>query len=150
MMAAHDEELALARAITLAEARRLATDWGYWCFRTNVRTGYEPFMNTGGVERQYKPKWQWDTPPPRMPEANEISGLAVQKAFIDLPDRPYRSVLRAEFCVRPWIVPLKEGEVEAFIARRARVSLGAYELTLTRALLALANVMKRKKLWREP
>jgi hypothetical protein len=147
MMAAHTEELALLRAETLATARRLASDWGYWCFRTNVRTGYEPFISTGGIERYYKAPWQWDTPPPRMPEANEISGLAVQKAFIHLPERPYRAILRAEFCVRPWIVPLKEGEVEVFISRRAKVSIGAYTVTLERALLALANVMKRRGLW---
>jgi hypothetical protein len=148
MMAARDEAAAVERATTLAAARRLCSEWAYWALRTNIRTGYEPFMSTGGIERYYRAPWQWDTPPPRMPEANEISGLAVQRAFIRLPDRPYRSILRAEFCVRPFIVPLKEGELEAFIARRARVSQGAYNLTLERALLALANVMKRQGSWR--
>lgn len=148
-MTAPTEDAALRRTQTLAQARRLASDWGYWCFHTATRTGYEPCMSTGGIERQYKAPWQWDTPPPRLPEANEISGLAVQKAFIHLPLRPYRLILAAEFCARPWIVPLKEGEVEQFVARRARVSLGAYGVTLERALLALANVMKRKGLWHE-
>lgn len=149
MMAARDEAAAVERATTLATARRLCVEWAYWSLRTNIRTGYEPFMSTGGIERYYnnKARWQYETPPPRMPEANEISGLAVQCAFIHLPDKPYRSILRAEYCVRPFIVPLKEGELEAFVARRARVSLGAYNLTLERALLALANVMKRQGSW---
>jgi hypothetical protein len=151
MMAAIDEEAVLRRTVTLAEARRICTAWAYWGLRTNIRTGYEPFMNTGGIDRYYanKARWQYETPQPRLPEADENVGLAVQRAFIELPERPYRLILRTEFCVRPWIVPLKDGEVEAMIARRARVSVGAYGITLDRALLALANVMKRKGLWRE-
>jgi hypothetical protein len=148
MMNAKDEEAAIRRAVTLAEVRRLCNDWGYWCAKSNVRTGYEPFMSTGGVERYYKAPWQWDTPPPRLPEADEIKGLAVQKAYIRLPDRPYRAILRAEFCAKPWLVPLKEGEMEVFLARKAKVSIGAYNVTLERAMLALANVMKRHGLWR--
>lgn len=152
MMAAKDEEAQLRRTLTIAEARRLCTAWAYWTLRTDTRTGYEPFMNTGGIDRYYqnRARWQYETPPPRMPEADENVGLAVQKAYIHLPERPYRIILRAEFCVRPWIVPLKEGEVEAMIARRARVSIGAYDVTLERALLALANVMKRNMLWPTP
>jgi hypothetical protein len=46
------------------------------------------------------------------------------------------------------LVPLKEGEMEVFLARKAKVSIGAYNVTLERAMLALANVMKRHGLWR--
>jgi hypothetical protein len=148
MMAAREEELALQRVETLATARRLASEWGYWCYRTNVRTGYEPTINTGGIEKNYKAPPQWHPAEPRPPEANEISGLAVQRAFIRLPQHPYRSILTAEYCMRPWIVPLKEGEVEYWCSRKARVSIGAYDITLDRALLALANVMKRMGMWR--
>ena len=147
MMAAAQEELALIRTETLARAHDLASAWGYWCYRTNIRTGYEPTMSTGGIERRYKTPPQWHPPEPRPPEADENTGLAVQKAFIHLPQYPYRSILIAEFCLRPWIVPIKEGEVEYFVSRKARVSLGAYAITLDRALLALANVMKRRGLW---
>lgn len=150
MMAAKDEEAALRRTLTLAEARRLCTAWAYWTLRTNVRTGYEPYMNTGGIDRYYqnRARWQYETPPAKLPEADENTGLAVQRAYVALPE-VYRLILRAQYCIRPFIVPLKEGEVEAMIARRARVSVGAYGVTLERALLALANVMKRKGLWRE-
>lgn len=147
MMAAHDEEAKVRRIITLAEARRLCGEWGYWCYRTQIRTGYEPTMSTGGIERQYRSPPQWHPAEPRMPEPNEISGLDVQRAFIDLP-KLYRGILRAEYCLRPWIVPVKDGELEVMVARYARISLGAYGVTLERALLALANVMKRKNLWR--
>lgn len=146
MMAAHEEEAALVRVDVLATARRLANEWGYWCFRTNIRTGYEPYMSTGGVERYYKVPPQWHPPEPKLPEANEISGLAVQRAFIHLPQL-YRNVLRVEFCLRPWIIGMREGEIETTIARKARVSVGAYAITLDRSLLALANVMKRRGLW---
>lgn len=143
------DEAALTRTVTLAAARRLCVAWAYWCWRTHARTGYEPFMSTGGIERFYRTPPQWDPPEPRLPDADENTGLAVQKAYIHLPERPYRLVLRAEFCARPWIIGLTEEEIESSIARRARVSIGAYDLTLERALLALVNVMKRKGLWRE-
>jgi hypothetical protein len=80
-----------------------------------------------------------------MPEANEISGLAVQLAFVRLPE-VYRRVLMAEYCYRPWLLPVN---VEQAAARKARLSIGSYEVTLTRALLALVNVMKRRGSWRE-
>jgi hypothetical protein len=55
MMNAKDEEAAIRRAVTLAEVRRLCNDWGYWCARSNVRTGYEPFMSTGVLSVTTKP-----------------------------------------------------------------------------------------------
>jgi hypothetical protein len=149
-MDARDEEAAVRRATILAQARHFCKAWAYWCMRTNIRTGYEPFMNTGGIDRYYqnRARWQYETPPPKLPEADENTGLAVQRAFIHLPQL-YRNMLRAEFCVRPWVIGLREGEVETAIARKARVSVGAYSITLDRSLLALANVMKQKGLWRE-
>jgi hypothetical protein len=84
-----------------------------------------------------------------MPEADENIGLAVQRAFIRLPLRPYRSILIAEYCLKPWMIGLKDGEIEVMAARKARVSVGAYDLTLERAHLALANVMKQMGTWRE-
>lgn len=150
MMVARDEEVVLHRTLVLAETRRLCTEWGYWCVygMWGDVAGGKPALDTGGVERHYKTPPQWHPAEPKMPEANEISGLYVQKAFVVLPEL-YRRVLKAEFVVRPWIVPLREGEVEAFVARRARVSIGVYAITLDRSLLALANVMKRKGLWKE-
>lgn len=82
-----------------------------------------------------------------MPEADEISGLAVQRAYIRLPRDPYRNILAAEFCMRPWVIAIDEHELAVKVARKARVSKGAYDLTLERALLALANVMKRMGNW---
>lgn len=148
MMAVRDEEAALQRAVTLGEARRLAVDWGYWCVygRWGGQDGSKPRLQAGGPERRYDAPPQFHPPEPAIPEANEIHGLAVQRAFVRLP-KLYRGVLSAEFVHRPWIVPLKEGEVEAFVARRARVSIGAYGVTLERSLLALANVMKRIGTW---
>lgn len=152
-MNARNEEAAVRRAMTLADARRLCAEWGYWCSygAWGDAAGRKPFAAgaMGGPERRYKSPQPWNPPEPRFPEANEISGMAVQKAYMRLPERPYRIILRAEYCFRPWIVPLKEGEVESLIARRARVSIGSYDITLERALLALANVMKRNGLWRE-
>lgn len=147
MMAAHEEQAALVRTETLAATRRLVSAWAYWCYRTSIRTGYEPFMSTGGVERWYKTPPQWHPPEAKMPEADENMGLAVQKAYIHLPQL-YRNVLRAEFCLRPWIICLSQAEIAPMVARKARVSVGAYDITLDRALLALANVMKRRGLWR--
>lgn len=150
MMAARDEEAQVLRALTLATTRRLCSAWGYWCFygRLGEIGGRPPIINTGGIEKQYKTPPQWHPPEPRMPEADENVGLAVQRGYIRLP-LVFRGVLRAEFCVRPWVIPLRDGDLETLIARKARVSVGAYELTLERALLALANVMKRHGLWRE-
>lgn len=145
-MVARDEEAAIRRTETLAEARRLCAAWAYWCLRTNIKTGYEPFMSTGGIERYYRTPPQWHPPEPKLPEADENVGLAVQRAFIHLPQL-YRGILRAEFCLRPWIIGLHEGEIDTHVARRARVSIGAYSITLDRALLAMANQMKQKGTW---
>lgn len=144
-----EEAAQLRRADTLARARRLCNDWAYWCLRTNVRTGYEPTMSTGGIEKNYRAPPQWHPAEPRLPDADENVGLAVQRAYIHLPDKPYRRILRAHFCLRPWIIGLEDGEKDVATARRATVSLGAYEVTLTRALLALANVMKRMGTWND-
>lgn len=148
MMAAQEEEAILRRTIMLAEARRLCCIWGYWCARTHVITGYEPFMNTGGVERNYKAKWQYDTPEPFPADPNEPLGLDVQKAFAVLP-KVYRFALIAEYCFRPWVVVLKPEKIAVLVAKKARLREDNYQLTLERALLALVNVMKRKGLWRE-
>lgn len=152
-MHAHSEDVAVRRASRIAQARRLCQEWGYWCVygQWGGRGGRRPFLHgaCGGIDRRYKAPPQWETPIPRMPEANEPVGMDVQRAFIQLPRNPYRNVLIAEFCMRPWLIPLEPGHVESAIARRARVSVGAYGLTLERALLALANVMKRMGSWRE-
>lgn len=144
-----DEEAQLIRAETLARAHQACKDWAYWTLRTNIRTGYEPTMSTGGIEKNYKSPPQWYPPEPRLPDANEVVGLAVQRAYARLPESPYRKILRAQFCLRPWIVGLDEGEKAESTARRARVSIGAYDVTLQRALLALANVMKRMGTWND-
>lgn len=151
MMNAAAEEAAIRRTQTLAQARKLCKAWGYWCAHGlwGEKAGRKPFVHgvVGGPERRYQAPPQWYPAEPRWPEADENTGLAVQKAYIHLPERPYRLILRVEFCSRPFIVPLKEGEVEYLSARWARVSQGAYGVTLERALLALANVMKHKNLW---
>jgi hypothetical protein len=143
----------LLRADTLARARRLATDWGYWCAygQWGAKAGQRPLVTGvhGGLERRYKSPPQWHPPEPKFPEANELAGLAVQRAFVKLPQYPYRSTLIAEFYMRPWVIGMDEQELAAAVARKARVSIGAYPITLDRALLALANVMKRMGSWDE-
>lgn len=151
VMSSRDEEAQIRRAARLAQARRLASDWAYWCHfgKPGDRGGRRPYLDTGGIEKRYRAPPQWHPAMPRMPEADENVGIAVQRAFIRLPSHPYRSILRAEFCVRPWIIALDPDELNEAIARKARISIGSYQLTLDRALLALANVMKRMGTWRE-
>lgn len=155
-MTARDEEAAVTRAVLLSEARRLASAWGYWCTyaQWGELAGRKPRLKCGGLERRYKCPPQWNPPEPKMPEADENAGMAVQRAMVAVDRRGifllpgiYRKILQAEYCYRPWYIGLKEGEVEVAAARKARVSVGAYDVTLSRALLALANVMKRKGLW---
>lgn len=153
-MAAYDEEAAVSRTLTLSTARRLASEWGYWCFygRLGDVGGRRPHLHASGMERRYRSPPQWHPPEPRMPEADENVGIAVQRAFIRLPEArgfPFRSIIRAEFCVRPWVVALDVGELEVAIARKAGVSIGAYDQTLERALLSLANLLKRHGGWPE-
>ncbi len=147
MMNDQSEIAALARAERLATARRLASDWGYWCVygMWGSRAGRKPKVATGTLERRYKAPPMWHPPEPAMPEANEPVGIAVQKAFALLPE-VYRRPLVAEFCIRPWVVALKEGELEVILARKAKLSVGSYGITLDRALLALHNVLKRHSL----
>lgn len=149
-MSNRDEQAALARAMKLAQARRLCVAWAYWCIYGNLgqRGGRRPYLDTGGIEKRYRAPPQWHPPLPRMPEADENVGMAVQRAFIRLP-KVYRLTLRAEFCVRPWLIAMDEAELAVATARRARVSIGAYQVTVNRALLALANVMKHMGTWRE-
>lgn len=149
MMTDLAEQAALERSERLATARRLATDWGYWCVygMWGGKTGRKPRLDSAAWQREYRPPPQWHPPEPRLPEANEPVGLAVQKAYSALP-MVWRRALAAEFCFRPWVVPIKDGELEVLVARRARVSVGAYQVTVERALLALANMMKRRGLWR--
>lgn len=148
-MTDHAEQLAIERAERIASARRLASEWGYWCVygMWGGRSGRPPADAMDTLDRRYRPPPCWHPPEPAMPEANEPVGLAVQKAFAELPE-VYRRPLEVEFCVRPWVVPLKEGEMDLMVARRARLSVGAYRVTLERALLAMVNVMKRKGLTR--
>lgn len=143
------EQAALERAQRLATARAYASAWGYWCVygMWGGKTGRKPRLDSAAWQREYRPPPQWHPPEPRMPEADEPTGVAVQKAYAVLP-QVYRRALAAEFVARPFIVPLKEGELEVIVARRARVSVGSYAITIERALLALANVMKRRGLWR--
>ena len=149
MMSNRDEETAILRAETLHRARELCKAWAYWTLRTNIRTGYEPYLSTGGIERYYAhpQRNHWNPPEPKLPAADENSGLAVQRAFIYLPQL-YRNILRAEFCMKPWIIQMREGELDAAIARKARVSQGAYQVTLQRGLLSLANRMKLMGAWK--
>lgn len=149
MMAARDEELALRRALRLSQARDLCKAWGYWCFygQWGEQAGQRPRAAHGGMDRRYKAPPQWYPAEPKFPEADENAGLKVQRGFVHLPQL-YRNILRAEFCVRPWVIGTTQGEIEYLIARKARVSVGAYDKTLDRALLALANILKFKGLWR--
>lgn len=151
MMSSHDEEVQVRRAARLAQARDHAAAWAYWCLygRIGERGGCRPNLDTGGMERHYRAPPQWHPPGPRMPEADENLGIAVQRAYIRLPDKPYRKIIRAEFCVRPFIIALDPVELDSYIARKARVSIGSYDVTLDRALLALANVMKQMGTWKE-
>lgn len=154
MMAVRDEEAAIERTLILAQARRLCKTWAYWCYygKPGDKGGRWPELHSGGIEKHYRAPPQWHPPGPRLPEADENTGLAVQKAFIHVPDAPgfhYRTILRVEFCARPWIIGTTDGEIEEAIARRARVSIGSYEKTLERALLSLVKVMKRRGLWRD-
>jgi hypothetical protein len=154
MMSSHEEEQQIRRAATLAQARDHAVAWAYWCYRglLGERGGRWPQLNTGGMEKRYRAPPQWHPPGPRMPDADENLGIAVQRAFIRLPDSApchFRKILKAEYCVRPFIVALDQAELDNYIARKARVSIGAYDVTLDRALLALANVMKRMGSWKE-
>lgn len=149
MMSNRDEQAAIARAMKLAQARRLCSAWAYWCIygRIGERGGRKPELHTGGIENRYRAPPQWHPPAPRMPEADENVGLAVQRAFIRLP-QVYRLTLKAEFHARPWMIAMDEAELAVAVARRARVSVGAYQVTVNRALLALANVMKHMGTWR--
>lgn len=148
-MSAYDEQAAIVRSETLAQARSLATAWAWWCLHCQwgEKGGKPPQIASGGVDRHYRSPPQWHPQEPKLPEADENAGMAVQRAFIRLP-QVYRRALRAEFCDRPWLVPFSEHDVETVCARKARVSIGAYRLTVDRSLLALANVMKRAGLWR--
>lgn len=129
----------------LLEIRRLCSDWAYWCHygSPGERGGRKPSLHTGGIEKRYRAPPQWHPPAPRMPEANENVGLAVQRAYIRLPQSPYRNIIRAEFCIRPWVIALSTNELNQILARKARISSGAYQITLDRALLALASTMRR-------
>ena len=150
-MTDHEEGQAILRAQTLHTARELCIAWAYWCIycRGGQPTGWWPGMDNGGADRRYRAPPQWYPQGPRMPEADENAGLAVQRAYIHLPESLYRKILRVEFCFCSWVLEAKEGEADVYVARRARVSLGAYQITLERALFALVNVMKRRGLWRE-
>jgi hypothetical protein len=154
MMTARDEEAAVRRATTLAQARRLCSAWAYWCMYGRIGDigGRWPDTHSGGIEKRYKAPPQWHPPGPRLPEADENVGLAVQRAFIEVPDVQgfrYRTILRVEFCVRPWLIGTKDGEIESLVARKARVSTGAYDMMVEKAMMSLVNVMKRKGSWRE-
>ena len=133
---------------TLGAARQAAQAWGYWCWYTHwgENGGKPPRIASGGQDRRYRSPPQWHPAEPRLPEADENLGLAVQRAFIRLPTI-YRGCLKAEFCLKPWIIPFSDHDLETVLARKARVSIGAYRVTVDRSLLALAHVMQRHGLW---
>lgn len=152
MMAAHDEEAALRRVELLARARTICAAWAYWCFygQWGDPSGRKPFQDgvCGGPERRYRAPPMWHPPEPTREEADENLGIAVQRAYVRLP-QIYRNLLRAEFCAKPWTIALTPRELDVIIARKAKVSVGAYDITLDRSLLALVNVMRRLGTWRE-
>lgn len=139
----------MVRAETIQAARALAKAWGWWCVRCQwgEKGGKPPRIATGGVDRHYRSPPQWHPPEPKLPEADENVGMAVQLAMVDLPEI-FRRPLQVEFCMRPWIIPFSEHDLETVLARKARVSIGAYRVTVGRSLIALANVMKRRGSWR--
>lgn len=138
----------LERAERLAKARHLAKAWAYWCLRTHFGDigGKPPRAKLGGMDRRYRSPPQWHPPEPRLPEPDENVGMAVQRAFIQLP-AVYRKALRSEFCLKPWIIPTADTDVDVWLARKARVSIGAYQATVSRSLLALSNQMARQGTW---
>ena len=135
---------------TVIAARRAAQAWGWWCIHASwgEKGGKPPVIACGGVDRRYRSPPQWYPSEPRLPEADENTGMAVQRAYVRLPQL-YRGVLRAEFCQRPWIIPYQDQDLEVVLARKARVSIGAYQVTVTRSLLALHNIMKKLGIWRD-
>ena len=137
------------RGETIKEVRRAAQAWGWWCVHASwgERGGKPPRIDCGGMERRYRSPPQWYPSEPRLPEADENTGMAVQRAYIRLP-QVYRGVLRTEFCQRPWIIPYAEHDLDTVLARKAKVSIGAYQVTVIRSLLALYAVMKRLGVWR--
>lgn len=148
-MTTPEERAAVVRSETLQQARQLAKAWGWWCIRCQwgEKGGKPPRIASGGQERRYRTPPQWHPPEPKLPEADENTGMAVQKSFIHLPQL-FRQALRVEFCERPWLIVFSEHDLETVLARRARVSIGAYRVAVDRSLLALANVMKRRGTWR--
>lgn len=139
-----------ARRRTLADARRVAAEWGYWCHRGawGGRTGRKPGIATGTVDRMHEPG-QEGRREPRPRVADENLGFKVQRAFYRLPNTstfPFRRVLDAEFCIRPRLAHSPQ-DPRDICARYAGVSAGAYERVLELALLALANLMRFDGTW---
>lgn len=152
-MTTPEERAAVIRAETLQQARRLAQAWGWWCVRSKSPLDRSGIVSggvaCGGMDRRYQhpQRNHWHPPEPKLPEADENTGLAVQKSFIRLPE-VFRNALRVEFCERPWLIVFTDHDLETVLARKARVSIGSYRVTVDRSLLALANVMKRRGEWR--
>lgn len=150
-MTTPEERAAVIRAETLQQARRLAQAWGWWCVRCRWGEvgGKPPRIASGGVDRRFThpQRNHWHPPEPKLPEADENTGLAVQKSFIRLPE-VFRNALLVEFCERPWLIVFTDHDLETVLARKARVSIGSYRVTVDRSLFALANLMKQAGTWR--